>query len=151
MTEAQKEHIVELTCTDNPFMRAVYESFLTDNNATREICQSDVLLDIIRAHCVILNQGTILKSPVLFAVQAYIQVYNILFAGEYQLLEYIPHFFIKEEVDEDASVFFNETICLGSDNKYYLCDCGLKPMDRAYETMEELLKVHNLDICVCGK
>lgn len=146
MTEAQIEQIRQLSKTENPFSRAVYESFLKDSIGTRERSQKQVLLDIIRCHCVLINQDLILKSPIIDSVRAHINIYNILFADKYKLVECIPTFFIKEEVDEGQNLLFTENICIGEDNLYYLCDCGLIPVDRGYDTMEELLKVHNLTV-----
>jgi hypothetical protein len=128
--------------TDNPFAKAVYESFLKMNDNAVEL-QQPVLLDIIRASYIILRQEVILKSPIKLSVEAYINVHNILYDGEFELLHYFPHHFHKDDIDEDdKDLFWNETICIGKDGLYYLCSKECEPRDKGYYSLEELANVH---------
>lgn len=143
MTDTQVQQIQVLINDDtNPFSKAVYESFL--KNTKKEQTQQPVLLDIIRSLFVILGREVILKSPIKYSVEAFVNVYNILFPGEFKLIRYLPTYFSKEEVDGDTNLFFNETICIGGNGLYYLCNNKLEPKDRGYETLESLIKAHGI-------
>ena len=147
MTELQTQQINLLLNTENPFAKSVYESFLRMDDSSAQLV-SVVIMDIIRSYYVIFKQEVILKSPLIWSVEAYINVYNILYPGKYKLLHYYPTHFIRDDVDEDIELIFNETICIGLDGKYYLCDGVLEPKDIGYDTFDELVKTHGIKICL---
>jgi hypothetical protein len=37
---------------------------------------------------------------------------------------------------------FIETICRDTNGLFYICDCGMQPVDKGYNTLEDLVKVH---------
>ena len=143
MTELQNKRIEELLNSDttNPFKKGVYNNFLINNNEPQ--FHKIGLLDIIRSLTVILKQDVILKSPIKYSLEAYIEVYNILFGEEMKLISYAPHFFSKEDLEEDNDRFYNETIAIDVEGKYRLCNYLVTPIDRGYDTIDELLAIHS--------
>lgn len=44
--------------------------------------------------------------------------------------------------EDDTKTIFIETICRDEKGLYYICDCGMIPMDKGYASLEELATVH---------
>jgi hypothetical protein len=43
---------------------------------------------------------------------------------------------------DDSDIIFIETICKDEEGLFYLCDCSMMPVAKAYSSLEELAKIH---------
>lgn len=67
------------------------------------------------------------------------------FGEEFTLVRVINHGILSENDGtpcEGNETPFIETICTDKDGLFYLCDCGMQPVDKGYVSIEEIAKVH---------
>jgi len=163
MNSNYKEDIQKLLEVEelSPFKKGVFESYLRKKESEPQF-NKEVLLDIIRSLTIVLGQEVILKMPLQHSLEAYIEVYNILFGKDklgieeksrfklyeghiglsFELIKYKAILFTIDSLDPGESLMYNETIAKGSDGLYYLCNKMVEPIDTGFETLEKLYKVH---------